>query len=293
MHSRENMDNESLSSPLVSLLSATRARFEDLRMEPPRSRVFVFSFLPDEKTFQIVLRMKNTPGALSSILELLSPRVDLISISTYSLDERTAICNGFAKALSKEETSGKLEQLIEKSEMVEDVVVGESDEGLLVNGLGSGLEDNLGRSRMLMTSVGLSRTFDRLVEVFGSGGKTILFEEGSALGRANASYARRLIGPELAKRKLKTIYSSSGATGLGRITFKGEPSLLDFELKVDDCFECSSYGKVRKSCDWIRGQLSGGLSTYLDAKLACEEVRCRFRGDPACEFHLKKVEPGA
>lgn len=265
----------------------------NLRMEPPKSRLFVFSFLPDEKTFQMVLRMKNVPGALSSVLELLSSRVDLISISTYNVDRGTAICNGFAKALSKEETSRKLEQLIKKSGIVEDVVVGESDEGLLVNGLGSGLEDNLGRPRTLMTSVGLSRTFDRLVEVFGSGGETILFEEGSALGRANASYARGLIGPELAKRKLKTIYSSSGATGLGKITFKGEPSSLDFELKVDGCFECSSKGKVRKSCDWIRGQLSGGLSTYLDAKLACEEVRCRFRGDPACEFRLSKAETEA
>jgi predicted hydrocarbon binding protein len=262
-------------------------------MEPPKSNVFVFSFMPNEKTFQMVLRMKSNPGALSSVLDLLSSRVDLISINAYNAYEKTAVCNGYARALSKEETATKLEQLIRKSGMVEEVVVGESDEGLLVDGLGSGLEDNLGRSRMLMTSVGLSRTFDRLVEVFGSGGKTILFEEGSALGRANATYARRLIGAELAKRKLKTIYSSSGATGLGKITFKDEPSLLDFELKVDDCFECSSYGKVRKSCDWIRGQLSGGLSTYLDTKLACEEVRCRFRGDPACEFHLKKVEPGA
>jgi ACT domain-containing protein len=76
-------------------------------MEQPRSRVFVFSFLPDEKTFQIILRIRNVPGALSSILELLSSRVDLISISTYSLDGRTAICNGFAKAFSKEETDRK------------------------------------------------------------------------------------------------------------------------------------------------------------------------------------------
>jgi predicted hydrocarbon binding protein len=255
--------------------------------------MFVFSFLPDEKTFQIVLRMKNVPGALSAVLELLSSRVDLINITTYNVDGRTAICSGIAKALSKEETSMKLEQLIKKSATVEDVVVGESDEGLLINGLTSGLEDNLGRPRMLMTSVGLSRTFDRLVEAFGSGGKTILFEEGSALGSANATYAKRLVGSEFAKRKLKSIYSSSGATGLGKITFKGEPLLLDFELKVEDCFECSSKGKVRKSCDWIRGQLSGGLSTYLDTRLTCEEVRCRFRGDAACEFRLRKVESGA
>jgi len=256
-------------------------------VDPLKSRMFLYSYHPDEKTFHIVVMLKNRPGALSSVLGLLSDRVNLMSSTTYDVDPDNAVWSAFAKALAADEERASLEGLLGKSAFVLEATVTDSDEGLLVDGFHSGFEDNRGLARTIMTRSGLSSTFDRLVSVFGTGGSTVLYEEGRGLGISNAQGVIRLMGPSLARAKTRRMYKVWGPMGWGNAQFSEGPDGV-YALKVEDCFECSSRGKVRTQCDWMRGHITGYLSTIFGSQLECKETACRFRGDTLCEFALSK-----
>jgi predicted hydrocarbon binding protein len=45
-------------------------------------------------------------------------------------------------------------------------------------------------------------------------------------------------------------------------------------------------GKDRKMCNLVRGCLTSAISTLSGTEFKSEENKCRFRGDPFCEFLL-------
>jgi len=260
-------------------------------MQHVAQRTFFYFYDPKIETYQIVVKMKDVPGALNSVLERLRDRVDLINSFSYSLDDGTAIWSGFGKGLSSSETSEGLRKFLIESKTVQDVEVAASNKGLLIDSFHVGLTDSLGVPRIVLSTSALRRVFSDVANMFGSGGATLLFEEGLSMGKENATFVKKLVGPSLARGKAQELLGVYRSMGWGVPMVREWKPADRFTLRIDGCFECGGEKGNRKSCDFQRGHLVGLLSTFYDASLDCTETKCRARGDLACEFELLPSKP--
>ena len=164
-------------------------------MKPIKKQALGLYFSPRVKSFHVVVRIKDVPGALSSVLELLRGHVNLVNSISYSLEHNGAIWSGFGRSLSKNETEGRLKKLVERLPVVLECEVKGSDHGLLIDSFHSGLEVAPHRSAVVFPSAGITGIYDHLARILGSGGETLMFEEGSALGKSSGRYFERNAWP--------------------------------------------------------------------------------------------------
>jgi predicted hydrocarbon binding protein len=249
-----------------------------------------FYFYPGMKGFHIVARLKDDPGALYSLLGFLHDRVDFANSTSYSLRDGGAIWSGFGKSLSKSETAVRLKKRIERSPFVLECEVHESDKGLLIDSFHSGLDIAPDRPGIIFPLVGISRIYDRLAQAFGSGGETILFEEGSALGRSDGKYLNARFGKGSLDWRIKAVLGMYRANGWGSVTLEVEKPSTRFKFRIGDCVECAGKVEQRKGCNFVKGHLNGMVSTLADKEFQNEETKCRLRGDSFCEFLLSRKE---
>jgi predicted hydrocarbon binding protein len=254
-------------------------------------RTFFYYYDTKVKTFQIVVMMKDVPGALNNVLERLRDRVDLINSFSYSLEDGTAIWSGFGRALSASETAEGLRGFLIESRTVQDVDVAASSKGLLVDTFHLGLVDSLGVPRIVLSTPALRRVFSDVARMFGTGGATLLFEEGLSMGRDNASFMKKLMGPGIVRAKAQELLGVYDSMGWGISVPREWKPGERFALKIEGCFECGGEKGGRTSCDFQRGHLVGLLSTFYDMALDCTETKCKARGDSACEFELRPSTP--
>ncbi len=259
-------------------------------MHETRRQSIGFYFYPGMKGFHIVVKLKDTPGALYSVLGFLHDRVDFANSTSYSLGDGTAIWSGFGRSLSKSETEGGLEKRIERSPFVLECEVKGSDKGLLIDSFHSGLDVAPDRQGIIFPLVGVSRIYDRLAQAFGSGGETILFEEGSALGKSDGKYLNARFDKGELDWRIKAVLGMYRANGWGSVALEVEKLSTRFRFRIGDCFECNGRVEVRKGCSFLRGHLVGMISTLSDKEFQSEETKCRLRGDPFCEFLLSRKE---
>lgn len=248
-------------------------------------REFPHYFAHGKKLFQIVVKIGDEPGSLGRILNLLGTRVNLVGITSYAKGNNTAIVSGFTEALSRDETAEKLRGLIMSSGAALDVEVSEGRDGMLVDTFHTGLETD-GESLMLLRRNALSLMFDHVYKLLGSGGETLLFEEGMAIGKANGDAFVKALGAERVRENIDYLRNNLAALGWGRVaagtTAEGETT----HILIYDCFECSSNEGPRTGCHFFRGYIIGNRSATFGQELVAEEVKCALRGDDVCEFLL-------
>jgi predicted hydrocarbon binding protein len=260
-------------------------------MKPTRKRSLGFYFFDTAKAFHIVIRLKDVPGALSSALELLCNCVDIVASTSYSMEDGEAIWSGFVKSLSNTETEVRLQKLVQSSPMVLECEVKGSDNGLLIDSFHSGIEVAPERPGVVLPKIGVSRMFNRLAEVFGSGGETILFEEGTALGQSSGQYLNATLAHNSLDWRIKALLGMYRTYGWGSASLEVENPGSRFRIGFSDCFECAEMGKERKECGFLGGHLSSTVSALSGKEFRHEETKCRLRGDPLCEFLLFRQKP--
>ncbi|MDA4124092.1 MAG: hypothetical protein OK438_01385 [Thaumarchaeota archaeon] len=259
-------------------------------MKQAKRRIFAYHYAPGKKLFNVVVTLKDVPGALSSVLELLSDRVNLIGSVSYATGDGSAIWSGFAQSLSQRESTANLKRLLGRSKMVKESWVGQGQQGFLVDSFHTGIDID-SESFMLSPRKGTSQMFEMLVKTFGTGGETILFNEGVEMGRFTAEYFRKILGPELAKKNPSKYGSVFGAEGWGAGTLLKSRTDGKVRIRVAECFECSTKSDVRTTCTFRRGHIQGFTSTILERPMTSVETTCRFRGGPYCQFELSDARP--
>jgi predicted hydrocarbon binding protein len=259
-------------------------------MRKGRQQSLGFYFLPGMKGVHIVVRLKDVPGALGSVLLLLRDHLDILSSTSYGLGDGSAIWSGFGKMLMRDETEGTLKNRVERLSSVLECQVKGSDNGLLVDSFHLGMDVAPGRSGIVLPTEGLARTFGHLADIFGSGGETILFEEGASLGKSTGEYLNKRLGHGSLDWKVKALLGMYRVQGWGSASLKVEKPLTWYRVRFKDDFECSRGRKDGKGCGFVRGHLTGVVTTLSGSEFKGEEIKCRFRGDPFCEFLLSKQE---
>lgn len=256
-----------------------------------KRRSFGFVFGPQTKMFQITAKLVDRPGALADFLQLLRDQVDWIGSVSYSRGTGEAVFSGFAKALNGQASQSSLKNLMTSSKLVQETWISTSEDGLLVDGFHTGIEDEAGENYMLVPVKAMAETYERLIDILGSGGDSILYDEGVSAGKVSAQDFINRLGIGFVRQKLGQILLLYGSMGWGNADFRDEGYGAEFTVRVGNCFECSAGRTARQYCSFQRGHLVGLISTIYDTPLECNETRCRFRMDPFCEFRLVQ-KPG-
>jgi predicted hydrocarbon binding protein len=248
-------------------------------------RDFLMYYSKGKKLFQIVLHISDEPGSLSSVLKVLGTKVNLLGTSSYTLNDGTAIYSAFAEGLSPEETAESLQRDLTRVKSTLEADVRAGDEGLLVdtfhNGISVGNQDYV-----FLRRDGLNGMFERIVQLFGSGGVVLLYEQGKAMGMNNAQNVVEEIGMDVVKSKTAYLAHLLTAQGWGVTESTTRPGSSEVTITVDNCLECSGNTKGRKGCDFLRGYFEGTAQVTRGRGLRSDEVECRLRGAKACVFRL-------
>jgi predicted hydrocarbon binding protein len=249
-----------------------------------RKKEFPFHYSPESKLFHVVARLRDDPGALASLLNALGTRLNLVSTTSYTVEDGCAISSNFGEALFDSDTAQSIQRVASRSPHVEACEVRESKDGLLVDEFHLGLQCGPADSYVMLQRAGLARMFGELVKVLGSGGETLLYLEGKNYGRSRIETYGKMFGPG-SPAKLQEFSHILEALGYGssRITFDSDNRV---NLAFYDDFECCSHEKARQECSFSRGLAEGSIGAILGKELTSEETRCRLRGDEVCEFAL-------
>jgi predicted hydrocarbon binding protein len=252
--------------------------------ESPK-RDFLFHYAKGKKLFQIIVHISDSPGSLAEVQKVLGAKVNLLGTTSYTLSDGTAMFNAFAEALSVEETPERLVGALRKVKSTIEADVREGKGGLLVDtfhrGIVIGKDDYI-----LLRSDGLGEMFDRIVQLFSSGGEVLLYEEGKAMGEDNAEEVSAQLGDEVVRTNAAYLAHQLTAQGWGATVSDTRPGSRTITITVEDCFECRGGSKGRQKCDFLRGYFEGTARVTREARLACEEIECRLTGGKSCVFRI-------
>jgi predicted hydrocarbon binding protein len=232
-----------------------------------------------------VVKLSDAPGSYSAILNLLGPAVNLVGTTTYTLSDGTAMFSGFAEALSKRETPEGLERLILSSKAAMTAQVKEGIDGILVDTFHSGLEVS-GDEYLLMRKEGMAHMFDQVVKMLGSGGESLLYNEGKSLAEQNSGRMVQLLGVEKVRERSEYLASFLTAQGWGDITMKQGSRSGELVVTVKDCFESAGKVRFRKGCNFLRGYFEESAKITLGKEMTSVETACVIKGAVACEFRF-------
>ncbi len=248
-----------------------------------------FYFSPRTRVFHILVRVKGAQRGLGGLLGQLARRVSVIESVSYRLEDGSTVWSAFCEPLSKGDTQATLRRSVAANPFVLESSVRSSYRGLVVDSFHSGMEIAPGRPVMAVSVAGFSRICGRLSKLLGTGGSTVLFEEGSILGQSTG----RLMNSKISRGRLDTRLAAAlslyRASGWGAMSLKVEDTQAQFRVRAHECLECSGT-TGEGECSFLRGVLVGLVSTLSASEFKGEESKCRLRGDFYCEFLLQRQE---
>ena len=249
-----------------------------------------FYYSPGKKTFQLVAKLRDTPGALGGLLDALGTKVNLLWESCYTNGDGTAFFVAVAEPTKKSEPGASIRAIMARVPSVLDCAVWGSRDGLLVDWFHTGIESGMGEPYILMPTMALSRMFEEIAHTFGSGGEVILYLEGKKFAEARFKAYRDLFGQEMASRinELSHIFE---ALGYGESKIRLDETQGSVTIETHDCFECSAGTKSSRTCAFTKGIAVGIFEPLLRVPLEVEETRCRLQGNKYCEFELRRKQP--
>ena len=250
-------------------------------------------YVPGRKVTQVLVEMKNVPGALAKVAGLFG-ELGINIISALILKAEPSKESGFWAFfldltdvdMEAEELAGRLEDL----DVVLSVKITERKFGEMLVDATAFPISFLGRRVVVLDLDGISAMLKWLDETFGTGGHAILFDMGYEGGRAVV-------------RKLKEKYGLIGQEALEAfLSFCVAMGWFDYEIvevdtdvpklrmRIHDSFECNAFrGRARQpTSHLVRGTISGAASEAFGEEMLAREVKCIALGDGYCEL---VVEP--
>ncbi len=252
-----------------------------------------FYFSNDARMFHVVVKMKDVPGALSDVLSTLHETVDLVSSFSYNLGDGTAMLSCFGRSLSPDGNPAQVKAALEQSPMVVECQVKKGGNGVIVDTYHDGVEIAPGRPAIVIDVAGFSRVCDHISKLMGTGGETILFEEGSALGQMSGRFLKDKIGQGRLDQRVEAALDMYKAAGWGSGSLDVERNGAQYRITVRNCLECSEPSAVRKECVFLKGHLLRLVGSLSGEEFGIEETKCRLRGADCCEFLLARREAEA
>jgi predicted hydrocarbon binding protein len=179
----------------------------------------------------------------------------------------------------------ELKEKISSAHGVLDSIVVESKDGFLVDGIHFPLVLNSGDRVVLMRAEYLPRMFEMIRKKFGTGGETIVFDQGFAYGKATWADVTVKFGPGFARSNLRLVLKLYQALGWLRLEgIEWDEGSRSVTIRTSGSSECEGRKSSAPYSQFVRGHLSGALTAILGKETTCKETRCIAAGDQLCEF---------
>jgi predicted hydrocarbon binding protein len=250
---------------------------------------FPFYFSAEGKSVHIAAELVDKPSVLAQVLSRLRSKVDFVGIATYSVGNNRTIFSGIGILKSASDSAQSIERLMSLPGLVRRSEVTGSKNGLLIDRFHTGLEVGTGEPCLILPTAVLASTFEAVVREFGSGGETILFNQGKAYAQARWAGLGRAFGPD-PRTRLDDVAAMTGAVGWAIVEIKHTPGSNILECVNHECFECSGLTKGGHGCPFLRGMAVGLVESVYRTKVTSQETRCRKNGYDSCDFVMKTID---
>jgi len=253
-----------------------------------RKDLFCSAYSKDGELYQFAIKLKNTPGAISEVANILSSKgINILQgFHTACPDKKEAVWGFFADLKG---LKGGIENLIKEIESLESTLEIKFSrpiiDGFIVDELHFPIMVSDERS-MVMKVKTIADSFNRLYEKFGSGASFILYEMGMAAGENKVKRMSEKYDLDMLT-VLRAILAERAAKGWGipRIE-RFDEEKTEVTINVQELFECLPFrGKYKEAkSQFFRGYLTGVLSQLFNKAVSVMEVECIAKGDQNCKF---------
>jgi len=245
----------------------------------------LFYFDNEGRTFEIAVRLKNTPGSLASLLAALArEEVNVINSTGYARDDY-GVWVAFVQASKENLNVQSLETIALSSPSTLSVKVTHGVDGFLIDTLTFPLARIDGDRDIIIRAEFFRDMMAKLRREFHSAADVFLYKEGMALGERSTSYYLEKYGKDRILSSLSYYQSIYSALGWAR----AELVSADIEgrravLRLYESFECPKEKGDKVYSHFLRGFINGSFSQLVGVETSAKEVMCQAKNDPYCEF---------
>jgi predicted hydrocarbon binding protein len=255
--------------------------------------VEIWEHAPGRKIAEVVVRLKNSKGALARCSQVINEsEVNILTgFFTAPAKSQTATLSFFADITDAREGLSGLKRALLGVDVVASVDAIAADDGFMVDRQHFPVQW-AGRRAVVVRAEALNEMLNRLWTVFGTGAATIIDQMAEAMGRHSAREIVEDFGREFAMSQLEELLSTYSALGYADISVERESS--DFPVVVDarELFECDANARLslRRRSTFFRAHLRGFMAGVFDRGFEVSEVQCRTDGDDVCSFRVDLSE---
>jgi predicted hydrocarbon binding protein len=257
--------------------------------------VLVSHVEPGAKLAQLVVKLKDTVGAVASVYSLLATlNVDIRQSTSHSLPgEPVATYNALLAFRDLEISLDQLVERVKLSPFVLDVRAVEGREGFIIDSISFPVNGQ-GRRVVVFNQRAMARVFEGVWSTYESGAHVILHKQGWEYGTDLATFLLKTLGEDFVSRNYDYLLNLLSSGGWGVPELVGAHGDLDNQtIRISYCFECTGRRKHhRPVCSFTAGFLAGALGKMSGHPLICKESECSASGGPFCEFVIRS-ETGA
>ncbi|MEM4311948.1 MAG: V4R domain-containing protein [Nitrososphaerales archaeon] len=246
---------------------------------------------PGHRIINLGMKLKKISDALSVVLKIIaSMNLKVLSIITGNVTDESqpSTVSIFLDGTEvKDEMLESLKEFLKNDPFVMYVEVNETG----IEGFGAEMFHQrlilLGQRAMVLTHHAIVGLIRGLYERFGEEAFALLFMQGIGVGKEAIKRYRELFGKkELILRAHEILLSVMGYTKRAKFTMISEEK---FTLLLDGLIECETLKglKMRKTCHWYRGIITGFFSELMQKEYKAEEVSCINNGDKECILLLQ------
>ena len=255
--------------------------------------VMVFHYDPKRRFYLVTLQLKNVPGALGNLTNIMGIRGINIMEGFFApfASGDYGTFSFFVESTKTRMDKDWLKEFLQSCIYVSEVVVKEGVEGFLTDSLNFPTVWNTGDRAIVMRVGNVQVMLDAIREAGGANGEKIVYEAGFQSGKSSWENVFSIFRPKT-KEGLSEILQLYSAVGWGRI------ELLDLsmnkksaKIRMTDLFECAGLTYERGCSHYVRGHLAGAMSTFFGIDLKGVETKCLAKGDKYCEFELSPQNP--
>ena len=248
-------------------------------------------FVPNAKLFQISALVKNDPNIIAKLGSYLSESLHVLHGEVDSMPGKEfASVHFFVEAKNPNLTRDSIEKLLSSSPLTLNCIVAEGRDGLILDKQQFPLKLSSGHRAMFMTGDAFRSMMGRIRTVFSTGGKLIIYEEGLASGKINASQLLHVFGQQFVFDHVEELIYLYSITGMG----VPEIVMMDFDqkkaiIRLYENLECLEAKTDKPFSEYIRGHICGIGNILFNIDTKCTETKCIAMGHEFCEFELRPV----
>lgn len=251
----------------------------------------LFYYDPEGRTFEIAVRLKNTPGSLASLLAALAREdINVINSSGYA-HEDFGVWVGFVQVSKENLNVQSLETIALSSPSTLSVKVSRGVDGFLIENLTFPLARFDGERDIMIRAEFFREMMAKLRSEFHSAADVFLYKEGMALGERSTRFYIEKYGQDRILSSLPYFQSIYSALGWARAELvSSDIAGRRAVLRLYESFECPKENGDKAYSHFLRGFVNGAFSQIVGAETSTKEIMCQAKGDPYCEFVVGQTD---